>query len=66
MGTTSTPPNYLKIQDLPSITGKPAVAPISPNPKMAVPLVIMAHQLDLKVNSLTMEGVSIISSSNPS
>lgn len=56
MGTTSAPPIYLYIQDLPSNTGRPAVAPISPRPKIEVPLVIIAHQLDLKVSSLTIEG----------
>ena len=57
IGTTSTPPNYLKMQLFPSITGKPAAAPISPNPRTAVPLVIIAAQLLLKVNSLTIPGV---------
>lgn len=50
IGTTSTPPNYLKMADFPSITGKPAVAPISPKPKIAVPLVIMAAQLFFRVS----------------
>jgi len=66
MGTTFTPPSYLKMQLLPSITGRPAAAPISPKPRTAVPLVIIAAQLALKVNSRTREGVSKISSSIPS
>ena len=41
-GTTSTSPRSLNSKDLPSITGKPAYGPISPNPKIAVPSVTIA------------------------
>lgn len=51
IGTTSTYPNYLKIHDFPSITGRPGTAPISPKPKIAVPLVIIAAQCYLDVIS---------------
>ena len=40
-GTTSTSPRTLKSSDFPYITGSPAFGPISPNPKMAVPSVII-------------------------
>lgn len=42
IGTTFTPPNTLKSKDFPYITGKPALGPISPKPKIAVPSVTIA------------------------
>ena len=42
MGKASTPANSLNITDLPSITGKAALGPISPKPKTAVPSVTTA------------------------
>ena len=41
---TLIPPKCLNRQDLPYITGRPALGPILPNPKMAVPSVIMAQR----------------------
>lgn len=35
------PPKVLKISDFPSITGNPALGPISPNPRIAVASVMM-------------------------
>lgn len=46
-GTKSTPPSYLNKQDFPSITGNPSRAPISPNPKTAVPLVLRKNMIVL-------------------
>jgi hypothetical protein len=40
-GTTSTSPSILKSNDFPYITGNPALGPISPNPRIAVPSVTM-------------------------
>lgn len=40
-GTTSTSPSNLKSNDFPYITGRPALGPISPNPRIAVPSVTM-------------------------
>lgn len=40
-GTTSTSPSNLNSKDFPYITGKPALGPISPNPRIAVPSVTM-------------------------
>jgi len=42
IGTTLVPPNILKSNDLPSITGRPAFGPISPRPRIAVALVTIA------------------------
>jgi len=39
MGTTFTPPKTLNNKDFPSITGRPALGPMSPSPKIAVPSV---------------------------
>ena len=44
-GTTSTSPNNLKSRDFPSMTGRPALGPISPYPRTAVPSVTMAANL---------------------
>lgn len=45
---TSTFPKTLKRTDLPYITGKPALGPIAPNPKIAVPSeIIPQHFLKL-------------------
>jgi hypothetical protein len=41
-GTILVPPKVLKRRDFPSITGNPALGPISPNPRMAVASVTMA------------------------
>lgn len=46
-GTTSTSPKILKSNDFPYITGKPAIGPIFPNPKIAVPSVTMVHIVDV-------------------
>jgi len=46
------PPRSLNKTDFPSITGRPAADPISPNPRIAVPLVIIAPQF-LLTESLT-------------
>ena len=42
-GTTSTSPSSLKSRDFPSMTGRPAVGPILPNPSTAVPSVTIAE-----------------------
>ncbi len=44
-------PNSLKSIDLPSMTGIPAAAPMSPSPSTAVPLVMTATMFRLSVNS---------------
>jgi len=41
-GSTSTSPNSLNSNAFPSITGRPAMGPISPKPRMAVPSETMA------------------------
>lgn len=50
-GTKSTPPSYLNKQDFPSMTGNPATEPISPNPRTAVPLEMIAARFLLHVIS---------------
>lgn len=47
MGTTSTSPNNLNNSDFPSMTGRPALGPILPYPKTAVPSVTIADNLDV-------------------
>lgn len=42
IGMTLVPPNVLKSNDLPSITGRPAFGPISPRPRIAVAFVTIA------------------------
>jgi hypothetical protein len=49
MGKASTPAKYLKRTAFPSITGKAASGPISPNPKTAVPSVTTATIFPLAV-----------------
>ena len=49
MAYESTSANSLKSSDLPSITGMPAAAPMSPRPSTAVPLVMTATMLRLSV-----------------
>lgn len=44
-GTTWTPPNALKIIDFASITGKPAIGPMFPKPRTAVPSVTIAFRV---------------------
>ncbi len=51
IGNASTPANVLNRTALPSITGIPAPAPISPSPRTAVPLVTTATMLPLQVYS---------------
>ena len=41
-GTTYTSPKSLKRRDFPSITGNPAIGPIFPYPRIAVPSVTIA------------------------
>lgn len=42
-GTISTSPKHLNNKDFPSITGIPAMGPIFPRPKIAVPSVTIAE-----------------------
>jgi len=42
-GTTSTSPKSLKSKDLPYITGSPALGPMFPYPRTAVPSVTIAE-----------------------
>ena len=49
MSKTSMPPYILKSKPLPSITGLPAMAPISPSPNTAVPLEITATKFPFAV-----------------
>ncbi len=51
IGTASTPPNSLNSSALPSMTGKAASGPISPNPRTAVPSVTMRTVLAFQVYS---------------
>ena len=51
IGYELTPPNSLNSIDLPSITGMPAAAPMSPSPRTAVPLVMTATMFRLRVKS---------------
>ena len=50
IGKASTPANSLNKAHLPSITGIPASGPISPSPRTAVPSVITATKLLLRVS----------------
>jgi predicted ATP-dependent protease len=50
-GTASTPPRYLNNSAFPSITGKPASGPMSPNPSTRVPSETMATVFPLFVCS---------------
>ena len=49
MGKASTPAKALNSSALPSITGRPALGPMSPRPSTAVPLVTTATMLPLQV-----------------
>ncbi len=49
MSNTSTSANLLKSTPLPSITGLPASAPMSPSPSTAVPLLMTATRFPLAV-----------------
>ena len=49
MSNTSMPPYILNSRPLPSITGLPLNAPMSPSPSTAVPLLITATRLPLSV-----------------
>ncbi len=51
MGTASTPPRYLNSSALPSITGRPALGPMSPRPSPRVPSETTATVLPLLVCS---------------
>ena len=51
IGTASTPPSYLKSSALPSMTGKPALGPMSPKPSTRVPSEITATVFHLLVCS---------------
>ncbi|MPM70581.1 hypothetical protein SDC9_117536 [bioreactor metagenome] len=51
MSNTSIPANILNNKPLPSITGLPAIAPISPKPSTAVPFEITATRFPLEVYS---------------
>ena len=51
MGKASTSPNSLKSRHLPSITGMPAAAPMSPRPRTAVLLVMTATRCERRVSS---------------
>ena len=61
IGTASTPPRYLKSRALPSITGKPASGPISPNPKTRVPSLTIATEFPRLVCSKTFSLLILIS-----
>ena len=49
MSKASTFANFLNKTDFPSITGLPAIAPMSPRPRTAVPSVITATKFALFV-----------------
>ncbi len=61
IGNASTPANALNKTAFPSMTGRPAAAPMSPNPKTAVPLVTTATMFPLAVYSYTLSGSAWIS-----
>ncbi len=56
MSKTSIPPYILNNKPLPSITGLPLIAPMLPNPKTAVPLLITATKFPLSVYLYTSSG----------
>ena len=56
MSNTSMPPYILKSRPLPSITGLPLIAPMSPRPNTAVPFEITATRLPLSVYLYTSSG----------
>ena len=62
MSNTSMPANFWNSTPLPSMTGFPASAPISPRPSTAVPLEITATRLPRAVYSLALLGSAAISS----
>ena len=62
MSNTSMPANFWNRMPLPSMTGLPARAPMSPRPSTAVPLVITATRLPRAVSSLAALGSATIAS----
>ena len=56
MSNTSMPANFLNRQALPSITGLPASGPMSPSPRIAVPLVTTPTRFCGEVSSAASDG----------